>query len=148
MTVRPMKGTAGRGKNASEDEEIAALLQRDEKERAENLMIVDLLRNDLGRISENGSVTVNSLFDVETFETVHQMTSTVSSRLRPDVGLVDMFRALFPCGSITGAPKKRSMEIIAELEDVPRGLYTGCIGYISPEMSTGGFQCGNPNRCH
>jgi para-aminobenzoate synthetase/4-amino-4-deoxychorismate lyase len=134
-----MKGTAGRGKNVGEDEEIAALLQRDEKERAENLMIVDLLRNDLGRISENGSVTVNSLFDVETFETVHQMTSTVSSRLRPDVGLVDMFRALFPCGSITGAPKKRSMEIIAELEDVPRGLYTGCIGYISPVMSQAVF---------
>jgi para-aminobenzoate synthetase/4-amino-4-deoxychorismate lyase len=139
MTVRPMKGTAGRGKSVGEDDEIAALLQRDEKERAENLMIVDLLRNDLGRISENGSVTVNSLFDVETFETVHQMTSTVSSRLRSDVGLVDMFRALFPCGSITGAPKKRSMEIIAELEDVPRGLYTGCIGYISPEMSQAVF---------
>jgi para-aminobenzoate synthetase/4-amino-4-deoxychorismate lyase len=139
MTVRPMKGTAGRGKSVGEDEAIAALLQRDDKERAENLMIVDLLRNDLGRISENGSVTVNSLFDVETFETVHQMTSTISSRLRPDVGLVDMFRALFPCGSITGAPKKRSMEIIAELEDVPRGLYTGCIGYISPEMSQAVF---------
>ena len=139
MTVRPMKGTAGRGKNAAEDEEIVALLQRDEKERAENLMIVDLLRNDLGRISENGSVTVNSLFDVETFGTVHQMTSTVTSRLRPDVGLVDMFRALFPCGSITGAPKKRSMEIIAELEDVPRGLYTGCIGYFSPQMSQAVF---------
>ena len=139
MTVRPMKGTAGRGRDAAEDEEIVALLQRDEKERAENLMIVDLLRNDLGRISENGSVTVNSLFDVETFETVHQMTSTVSSRLRPDVGLVDLFRALFPCGSITGAPKKRSMEIIAELEDVPRGLYTGCIGYVSPQMSQAVF---------
>ncbi|MRR06293.1 MAG: aminodeoxychorismate synthase component I [Deltaproteobacteria bacterium] len=139
ITVRPMKGTAGRGKNAAEDEGIVALLQRDEKERAENLMIVDLLRNDLGRISESGSVTVSSLFDVETFETVHQMTSTVTSRLRPDVGLVDMFRALFPCGSITGAPKKRSMEIIAELEDVPRGLYTGCIGYVSPEMTQAVF---------
>ena len=134
MTVRPMKGTACRGKCSREDEEITALLQRDEKERAENLMIVDLLRNDLGRISENGSVTVKSLFDVETLETVHQMTSTISSRLRSDVGLVDMFRALFPCGSITGAPKKRSMEIIAEIEDTPRGLYTGCIGFISPEM--------------
>lgn len=139
VTVRPMKGTAGRGETASEDEEIAALLQRDEKERAENLMIVDLLRNDLGRISENGSVTVTSLFDVETLETIHQMTSTVSSRLRPDVGLVDIFRALFPCGSITGAPKKRSMEIIAELEKAPRGLYTGCIGYIAPKMSQAVF---------
>ncbi|RQW84795.1 MAG: aminodeoxychorismate synthase component I [Geobacter sp.] len=134
MTVRPMKGTACRGKSSHEDQEIAALLKRDEKELAENLMIVDLLRNDLGRISENGSVTVKSLFDVETLETVHQMTSTISSRLRSDVGLVDIFRALFPCGSITGAPKKRSMEIIAEMEDIPRGLYTGCIGYISPEM--------------
>lgn len=139
VTVRPMKGTAGRGKTASEDEEIAALLQRDEKERAENLMIVDLLRNDLGRISENGSVTVDSLFDVETLATIHQMTSTISSRLRPDIGLVDVFRALFPCGSITGAPKKRSMEIIAELEKTPRGLYTGCIGYIAPKMSQAVF---------
>ncbi|MRR55944.1 MAG: aminodeoxychorismate synthase component I [Deltaproteobacteria bacterium] len=134
VTVRPMKGTAGRGKSTDEDERISQSLQRNEKERAENLMIVDLLRNDLGRISENGSVTVNSLFDVETLATIHQMTSTVSSRLRVDVGLVDIFRALFPCGSITGAPKKRSMEIIAELENTPRGLYTGCIGYLAPEM--------------
>ena len=134
LSVRPMKGTARRGTWADEDTEIAESLKRDEKERAENLMIVDLLRNDLGRVSENGSVMVNSLFDVETLETVHQMTSTISSRLREDIGLVDLFRALFPCGSITGAPKKRSMEIIAEMEDSARGLYTGCIGYISPGM--------------
>jgi para-aminobenzoate synthetase / 4-amino-4-deoxychorismate lyase len=139
VTVRPMKGTAARGKSAGDDAKIAALLRLDEKERAENLMIVDLLRNDLGRISENGSVTVTSLFDVETLPTVHQMTSTVSSRLRSDVALVDIFRALFPCGSITGAPKKRSMEIIAELEKSPRGLYTGCIGYIAPEMKQAVF---------
>jgi para-aminobenzoate synthetase/4-amino-4-deoxychorismate lyase len=139
LQVRPMKGTARRGNCAREDTEIAAQLQRDDKERAENLMIVDLLRNDLGRISENGSVTVDSLFDVETLETVHQMTSSISSRLIPAVGLVDLFRALFPCGSITGAPKKRSMEIIAELEDSPRDLYTGCIGYISPEMRNAVF---------
>jgi para-aminobenzoate synthetase/4-amino-4-deoxychorismate lyase len=139
LTVRPMKGTARRGTGTAEDAEIVAQLQRNEKERAENLMIVDLLRNDLGRVSENGSVTVNSLFDVETFETVHQMTSTISSRLREDVGLVDLFRALFPCGSITGAPKKRSMEIIAEMEDSPRGLYTGCIGFISPGMRHAAF---------
>jgi len=139
VTVRPMKGTAGRGNTADEDERISLSLQRNEKERAENLMIVDLLRNDLGRISENGSVTVSSLFDVETLATIHQMTSTVSSRLSADVGLVDIFRALFPCGSITGAPKKRSMEIIAELEKTPRGLYTGCIGYIAPEMSEAVF---------
>ena len=102
-------------------------------------MIVDLLRNDLGRISEKGSVTVASLFDVETLASIHQMTSTITSRLRPDVGLVDVFRALFPCGSITGAPKKRSMEIIAKLEKAPRGLYTGCIGYITPKMSQAVF---------
>ncbi len=135
LKVRPMKGTAKRGKSTREDAEITAQLQRNEKERAENLMIVDLLRNDLGRVSESGSVTVESLFDVETLETVHQMTSTISSRLKPGVSLVDLFGALFPCGSITGAPKKRSMEIIAELENSPRGLYTGCIGYIAPEMS-------------
>lgn len=134
LTVRPMKGTARRGRWPSEDEEIAALLRENEKERAENLMIVDLLRNDLGRVSEDGSVTVNSLFDVETLGTVHQMTSTISSRLRQEVGLAELLRALFPCGSITGAPKKRSMEIIAELEGAPRGLYTGCIGYLSPGM--------------
>lgn len=139
ITVRPMKGTAARGKSVCEDQENAALLQQSEKERAENLMIVDLLRNDLGRISENGSVAVNSLFDVETLPTIHQMTSTVSARLRAEIGLLDIFRALFPCGSITGAPKKRSMEIIAELEKSPRGLYTGCIGYIAPQMSQAVF---------
>lgn len=134
VTVRPMKGTVKRGGTVEEDERSVQALQSNEKERAENLMIVDLLRNDLGRISENGSVTVTSLFDVETLDTLHQMTSTVTSRLRADVGLVEIFRALFPCGSITGAPKKRSMEIIAELETSPRGLYTGCIGYLAPEM--------------
>ncbi|MGA7829170.1 MAG: aminodeoxychorismate synthase component I [Geobacteraceae bacterium] len=139
VTVRPMKGTASRGRSAGEDVQNAAWLQHNEKERAENLMIVDLLRNDLGRISESGSVTVKSLFDVETLSTVHQMTSTVTSRLRPDADLVDIFRALFPCGSITGAPKKRSMEIIAELENSPRGLYTGCIGHIGPKMNQAAF---------
>lgn len=134
LTVRPMKGTAKRGRWEAEDAELAAMLRNNEKERAENLMIVDLLRNDLGRISEIGSVAVESLFDVETLGTVHQMTSTVSSRLRPECGLGDIFRALFPCGSITGAPKKRSMEVISELEDSPRGLYTGCVGYIGPRM--------------
>lgn len=139
VTVRPMKGTAGRGKCADEDRKISAMLSCDEKERAENLMIVDLLRNDLGRISENGSVTVTSLFDVETLPTVHQMTSSVSSHLRSGIDLVEIFRALFPCGSITGAPKKRSMEIIEELENSPRGIYTGCIGYIAPKMSQAVF---------
>jgi para-aminobenzoate synthetase/4-amino-4-deoxychorismate lyase len=127
-----MKGTTRRGRWGAEDERLAEELRRDPKERAENLMIVDLLRNDMGIVSGTGSVRVRSLFDLELLETVHQMTSTIESRLKPEVGLTDLFRALFPCGSVTGAPKKRTMEIIAELEDSPRGLYTGCIGYISP----------------
>jgi para-aminobenzoate synthetase/4-amino-4-deoxychorismate lyase len=132
LTTRPMKGTAKRGRWAGEDAEIIKKFRTNEKERAENLMIVDLLRNDMGIISETGSVQVASLFDVETLETVHQMTSTISSHLVPGTGVVDIFRALFPCGSVTGAPKRRTMEIIAELEDSPRNLYTGCIGYFSP----------------
>jgi para-aminobenzoate synthetase/4-amino-4-deoxychorismate lyase len=134
LTVRPMKGTAARGRWLAEDLESVRILKQSEKERAENLMIVDLLRNDLGRISETGSVKVESLYDVETLETVHQMTSTIRSRIKPDVDLVELLRALFPCGSVTGAPKRRSMEIISELEASPRGLYTGCIGFISPGM--------------
>jgi para-aminobenzoate synthetase/4-amino-4-deoxychorismate lyase len=132
LTTRPMKGTAKRGRWTDEDAGIMTELKESAKERAENLMIVDLLRNDMGRVSETGSVQVVSLFDVERLETVQQMTSTITSRLRPGTNIVELFRALFPCGSVTGAPKKRTMEIIAELEDSPRGLYTGCIGYLSP----------------
>lgn len=132
VTVRPMKGTARRGRWCDEDRREKAELARNPKERAENLMIVDLLRNDLGMVAKTGSVSVAALFEVETLRTVHQMTSTVEARLRPEVGLVPLFQALFPCGSITGAPKRRSMEIIAELEPTPRGIYTGCIGYLSP----------------
>lgn len=132
LTTRPMKGTVERGRWWQEDEEAKQKLRETPKERAENLMIVDLLRNDMGMVSETGSVRVNSLFDVETLGTVHQMTSTVQSRLKDGVGLTRLFQALFPCGSVTGAPKKRTMEIIAELEDSPRGVYTGCIGYVSP----------------
>lgn len=132
VTVRPMKGTAPRGRWHEEDEEIKRRLREDPKERAENLMIVDLLRNDLGMVSETGSVEVCSMFDLESLETVHQMTSTISSRLKQGTGIVGLFQALFPCGSVTGAPKKRTMEIIAELENIPRGLYTGGIGFISP----------------
>jgi len=132
LTTRPMKGTAKRGRWTDEDAEIVAAFKENAKERAENLMIVDLLRNDMGRVSETGSVQVASLFDVERLETVQQMTSTITSRVRAGTGIVELFRALFPCGSVTGAPKKRTMEIIAELEDSPRGLYTGCIGYLSP----------------
>ena len=132
LTTRPMKGTGGRGRWWQEDEEAKRKLRESPKERAENLMIVDLLRNDMGMVSTTGSVRVRSLFDVETLGTVHQMTSTVQSRLKDGVGLTGLFQALFPCGSVTGAPKKRTMEIIAELEDSPRGVYTGCIGYVSP----------------
>jgi para-aminobenzoate synthetase/4-amino-4-deoxychorismate lyase len=132
LTTRPMKGTAKRGRWVDEDAALLAEFKGDAKERAENLMIVDLLRNDMGRVSGIGSVKVDSLFDVEQLETVYQMTSTITSQLRPGTTMVELFQALFPCGSVTGAPKKRTMEIIAELEDSPRGLYTGCIGYLSP----------------
>jgi para-aminobenzoate synthetase/4-amino-4-deoxychorismate lyase len=132
ITVRPMKGTAPRGRWWEEDEKARQGLREDPKERAENLMIVDLLRNDLGKVAETGSVAVHSLFDVETLPTIHQMTSTITARLRSGTGVADIIAALFPCGSVTGAPKRRSMEIIAELEDSPRSAYTGSIGYISP----------------
>ena len=132
LTTRPMKGTATRGRWFEEDQARKEQLKQSPKERAENLMIVDLLRNDMGIVSETGSVRVSSLFDVETHRTVHQMTSTIASKLKEGVGVPELFRALFPCGSVTGAPKRRSMEIIADLEGDPRGLYTGCIGYFSP----------------
>jgi para-aminobenzoate synthetase / 4-amino-4-deoxychorismate lyase len=132
LTTRPMKGTGNRGRWHEDDEKAKRRLREDPKERAENLMIVDLLRNDLGMVSATGSVAVSSMFDIEPLETVHQMTSTITSRLKEGAGIVELFQALFPCGSVTGAPKKRTMEIIAELEDMPRGIYTGCIGFISP----------------
>ncbi|MFH1569571.1 MAG: aminodeoxychorismate synthase component I, partial [Gemmatimonadota bacterium] len=132
LTSRPMKGTRPRGRWPAEDDDLAAALVGSPKDRAENVMIVDLLRNDLGRVSAVGSVGVPRLWEVERYETVLQMTSTVTSRLRPGVGLVELMQALFPCGSITGAPKVRTMEIIAELESSPRGVYTGAIGCISP----------------
>lgn len=135
ITTRPMKGTASRGRWFEEDRQASLGLKASAKERAENLMIVDLLRNDLGIVSKTGSVTVPKLFEIETLPTVHQMTSTITSRLRPGAGLADILRALFPCGSITGAPKRKSMEIISRLEKHPRGLYTGCIGYVSPESA-------------
>ncbi len=132
LTTRPMKGTFTRGKWSDEDNRHAVLLERSAKDRSENVMIVDLLRNDLGRISQIGSVHVPRLFEVERYDTVLQMTSTVTSTLRTDVSLSQLFASLFPCGSITGAPKIRTMEIIAELEDSPRRIYTGSIGFISP----------------
>jgi para-aminobenzoate synthetase/4-amino-4-deoxychorismate lyase len=130
MTARPMKGTAAATGDAAQDAARAARLVADAKNRAENLMIVDLLRNDLGRIAAFGSVTVPHLFDVDRYSSVLQMTSTVRARLRNDVTLAQAFAALYPCGSITGAPKRRTMQIIRELEPDPRGFYTGAIGWF------------------
>ncbi|HEX2081684.1 MAG TPA: aminodeoxychorismate synthase component I [Longimicrobium sp.] len=132
MELRPMKGTRPRGRWPEEDRALAAELAQSAKDRAENLMIVDLLRNDAGRVAEFGSVRVERLYEVERYETVHQMTSTIRARLRADAGLPDVFRALFPCGSVTGAPKVRTMEIIRDLETGPRGVYCGAIGFVSP----------------
>lgn len=132
VVTRPMKGTAQRGATPAEDEDIAAWLRADEKSRAENLMIADLLRNDLSRIALVGSVRVPELFSVETYPTVHQMTSAVEARLRPGIRFVELVRHLFPCGSVTGAPKIRAMEIIRELEAEPRGPYTGSVGMVAP----------------
>jgi para-aminobenzoate synthetase/4-amino-4-deoxychorismate lyase len=132
LTTRPMKGTAPRAVGADADMVRAHWLAGDAKNRAENVMIVDLLRNDLGRISAIGSVHVPHLFSVETYPTVHQMTSTVESAVRPDVDFAGLLRALFPCGSITGTPKVHTMDRIAELESTPRGLYCGAIGWVEP----------------
>lgn len=134
LQTRPMKGTQERGRWWAEDEELAQELHHSPKNRAENAMIVDLLRNDMGRISLPGSVLVDDMWAVERYETVWQMTSGVGSTIQPDTGLVELFAALFPCGSVTGAPKVRTMQIIRELEMGPRGPYTGCIGYVSPGM--------------
>ena len=132
LELRPMKGTRPRGRWPAEDRALAAELAASEKDRAENLMIVDLLRSDAGRVSEFGSVRAEPLFQVETYETVHQMTSTVRSRIRPGTRLEELFRALFPCGSVTGAPKVRTSRIIAALEEEPRGVYCGAVGFVSP----------------
>ena len=130
LQARPMKGTAPRTAVPEGDSETARLLHEDVKNRAENLMIVDLLRNDLGRIAAIGSVKVPELFRIEPYATVFQMTSSVEARRREAVGLAELLRALFPCGSITGAPKRKTMEWIAALEAGPRGLYTGAIGWL------------------
>ncbi|HEV8689319.1 MAG TPA: chorismate-binding protein, partial [Ideonella sp.] len=130
LVARPMKGTAPRRADRKEDAAQAAWLGADEKNRAENLMIVDLLRNDLGRVAEPGSVAVPSLFAVEPYATVWQMTSTVQARLRPEIGMPALLRASFPCGSITGAPKHHTMGLIRRLESTPRGLYCGAIGWV------------------
>ncbi|WP_420472873.1 aminodeoxychorismate synthase component I [Noviherbaspirillum sp. ST9] len=130
VTTRPMKGTAAASGDAAIDAQRAAALAADTKNRAENLMIVDLLRNDLGRVAKFGTVKVPKLFSVDRYSSVLQMTSTVEAELRDDAGLADVFAALYPCGSITGAPKRRTMQIIRELEPDPRGIYTGAIGWF------------------
>jgi para-aminobenzoate synthetase/4-amino-4-deoxychorismate lyase len=132
LRTRPMKGTARRGRTTAEDAVVRDRLLGSEKERAENLMIVDLLRNDLGRIAEVGSVDVPALFTPERYETVWQLTSDITARPRPGTGLVDVFRALFPSGSVTGAPKDRSIQLIRSLEPGPRGVYCGAVGVVAP----------------
>ncbi len=141
LTAKPMKGTAARKTGALVDEEADAAVRdellNDPKQRAENLMIVDLLRNDLSRVAQSGSVTVPELFHIESYPTVHQMTSTVTAKLDEGRDAVDVLRQIFPCGSITGAPKIRAMEIIDELEPDPRGIYCGSIGRIDPPKENG-----------
>nr|WP_280520536.1 aminodeoxychorismate synthase component I [Phaeobacter sp. J2-8] len=133
IATRPMKGTAPRGLCAETDAIYRDGLARDEKNLAENLMIVDLLRNDLSRLARPGTVKVPELFKIETYATLHQMVSQIEAELRPGIGLPEILRALFPCGSITGAPKIRAMEIIRNLEDTPREVYCGTIGWAAPD---------------
>lgn len=132
IITKPMKGTIPRGKNKFEDEKNIEFLKNDIKNRAENVMIVDLLRNDLGRIAKTGSVSTDKLFEIETHKTLHQMTSEISAELE-DVSLFEVFKAIFPCGSITGAPKISTMKIIEALETERRDIYCGAIGFLSPD---------------
>lgn len=135
IATRPMKGTSPRSTNAAEDQALAEALRHDEKNRAEHVMIVDLLRNDMNRICHTGSVHAASLFDIESLPTVHQMTSTIRGQLPTETSWYEVFRALFPGGSITGAPKRHTVELIQQLETAPRGVYTGAIGYLAPDRS-------------
>ena len=135
LESRPMKGTMPRGRWEQEDRRLRERLLASGKDRAENVMIVDLLRNDLGRVARFGTVQVERLFEIERFETVWQMTSTVAADTRPGIGLFDIFAAMFPCGSVTGAPKARTMEIVRSLETSPRGVYCGAIGLLAPPGS-------------
>jgi para-aminobenzoate synthetase/4-amino-4-deoxychorismate lyase len=132
ITTKPMKGTVRRGKTNEEDQRLIHSLGNDPKNRSENIMIVDLLRNDIGRIADSGTVAVRELFSIEKYDTLFQMTTEVEGRIRKNVTLFDLIKSIFPCGSVTGAPKIRSMQIIHELEQERRGVYTGAIGFFSP----------------
>ena len=140
VTMRPIKGTAPRGAAPAEDRALADELRTSSKERAENVMIVDLIRNDLARIATEEGARVTALCEVETYPTVHQLVSEVTARTRAGIGLVDVLRAVFPCGSVTGAPKASTMAIIRDLEAGPRGVYCGAVGLVAPPGS------GTPTR--
>lgn len=127
-----MKGTAPRGNTEEEDRRLKAFLRNDPKNQAENRMIVDLLRNDISRISEIGTLDVPELFQIESYSTVHQMVSQVRAKLLPGLTIGDIFAALFPCGSVTGCPKIRAMEILNDLEQSPREVYCGAVGWMAP----------------
>ncbi|MEZ4936372.1 MAG: anthranilate synthase component I family protein [Crocinitomicaceae bacterium] len=133
LISQPIKGTIRRGANHVEDELLMQQLKSDPKETAENIMIVDLVRNDLSQLAERNSVKVEQLNQVESFKTVHQLVSTITCKLRENINFLDILKATFPMGSMTGAPKRRAMEIMEELEDFQRGLYSGSIGYIDGE---------------
>lgn len=132
ITTKPMKGTIARGKTLAEDKQQTAILANSSKDQAENLMIVDLLRNDLSKIADLNSIKVPELFSIEKYPTVLQMTSTITANTKPNNNLFDIFKALFPCGSITGAPKASAMQTIKDLETTPRGAYCGAIGFVAP----------------
>lgn len=142
ITTKPMKGTISRGKTEKEDNENRKFLTNDIKNRAENVMIVDLLRNDLSKIAKTGTVKADKLFETEKHKTVFQMTSEISCELKKEIGLYEIFKALFPCGSITGAPKKSTMEVIKEIEPYNRNFYCGAIGFLWPS----GFEFSVPIR--
>lgn len=133
LTTKPMKGTISRGLSVEQDQKQHQILKNSLKDQAENIMIVDLLRNDLSKVAMTGTVQVDKLFEIEQYPTVWQMTSTITAKTKPSATLLDIFTALFPCGSITGAPKANTMRIISELEQQPREVYCGAIGYITPE---------------
>jgi aminodeoxychorismate synthase component I len=132
LRTRPMKGTAPRGRSPDEDAALAVRLCNSTKDRAENIMIVDLMRNDLATIAGTGTVEVGSLCRLESYETVHQLVSDITAGVRPGVGLAEVFRALFPSGSVTGAPKIQTMRLIRQLETAPRGVYCGAVGFVAP----------------